>query len=230
MKYFYIFILVAFLTSFTFGQNIEATTKDGRKVILKPDQTWEYVTASSLSNKPTNEKFKSIDQLLKQIEGFEKSENYSVSYNKIKDVTTASITFDILKNTTLLQNQGFDNFDLKLSSLYMGEGIKGKSVNFLCLHSQVEKEWRFLENKSLIFLFDDKNRLNLGDGEHDGDISTDGAKVKLAENNCWKLTNDSLISALGNASKIEFQYGETQVSLNSDANKMFKQYLALLSF
>ena len=34
-------IIIASLT-LTFGQNQEATTKDGKKVILKPDGTWEY--------------------------------------------------------------------------------------------------------------------------------------------------------------------------------------------
>jgi hypothetical protein len=41
MKLLSIVFILAFGLS-AFGQNIEATTKDGQKIILKPDKTWEY--------------------------------------------------------------------------------------------------------------------------------------------------------------------------------------------
>lgn len=44
MKNYAFSIFAILLFSFAaFGQDIEATTKDGKKVILKPDKTWEFV-------------------------------------------------------------------------------------------------------------------------------------------------------------------------------------------
>lgn len=48
-----IFLLFLFITITASAQTKIATTHDGRKVILKPDHTWEYVESSSTSGKAT---------------------------------------------------------------------------------------------------------------------------------------------------------------------------------
>lgn len=39
-----ILLLILLFAFSVFGQNIEAVTKDGKKVILKPDKSWEYAS------------------------------------------------------------------------------------------------------------------------------------------------------------------------------------------
>lgn len=48
MKIFLLSILL-FIFSFSFAQNISATTAEGKKVILKPNKTWEYDTKTTVS-------------------------------------------------------------------------------------------------------------------------------------------------------------------------------------
>ena len=57
------FILLFVFASLGFGQNIEVVTPDGKKVVLKPDKTWEYVVEKPIPTEPqtTNDDTKITD-------------------------------------------------------------------------------------------------------------------------------------------------------------------------
>jgi len=49
-----IFILCFLSISFTFAQDIKATTQDGKSVILKSDNTWSYADGSETNDEGCN--------------------------------------------------------------------------------------------------------------------------------------------------------------------------------
>jgi hypothetical protein len=95
-------ILTLILVSSAYGQNIEATTDDGKKVILKPDKTWTFKTESQVSEqKPLTKlpvpfvgdslvKVTEFSENLKNIEKteFENEEEYKNRLRTLLEQTT----------------------------------------------------------------------------------------------------------------------------------------------
>jgi len=58
-----IYILILCISSITFAQNTHVLkTDDGRRVLLKPDFTWEYIASDKAKNKPEPPKEKAISK------------------------------------------------------------------------------------------------------------------------------------------------------------------------
>ena len=114
-------IIGLMLTStFTYSQNKSATTEDGKKVILKSDQTWEY------STKPTSQK----DCVLEANYIEPKSEKGINSWLKKFDATT-----DDLKKHVAVEND-CNVEDVKLLNI---SEQKGNGMYKLCVKGQIIK-------------------------------------------------------------------------------------------
>lgn len=71
MRKFLLCVVIVFLPTIFFGQDIEVTTKDGRTVILKENGTWKYKTEKEKSDETTNNSQKIGTNLTNKISSFD---------------------------------------------------------------------------------------------------------------------------------------------------------------
>jgi hypothetical protein len=104
------------------SQNIEATTKDGRKVILKPNKTWEYDPNSSNTSSNCNLSANHVEP-----------KTDKATYDMLKQF--GATTDDLKKHVSVENECGVNDIILIAVSEQMGNGmyvicVKGTKMKY----------------------------------------------------------------------------------------------------
>lgn len=114
-------IVITMLSIYSFGQNIKATTEDGKKVILKKDKTWSY--------DKTKEEVKNTCEI--EVDFKEPKYNTSSSWKRM-----GSTVDDLKKHISVDMSVKVENIILLEVSEQLGNG-----VYIICVDGQKMK-WR----------------------------------------------------------------------------------------
>jgi len=140
-------IIIYFLTALVILAQQEAVTKDGKKVLLYNNGTWQYSTDSNISI-PAKRNFNHPNFSEDPNSEFQ----FETKYDKLKDNTTVALN---LKLTQITE-------DLTIGSFFSFTGknlVTPKTVS-LRFVSKAD-DWNFLRNSDLVF-FVDGRRIDLG--------------------------------------------------------------------
>lgn len=155
----------------------------------------------------------SIDHHKQKIKTFKNKRNFFVKYDKFKDRTSI----------------GFSRFAL-------GRGInfgistyidQDKTSYYLIFRSTNDK-WRFLRNRSLIFLADGK-RIDMGSGRRTSGINSSRSRysgVTVWERLSYPIDRETL-EQLGKSETIELQLGFIERKIEKSSKRAIKDFLSL---
>jgi hypothetical protein len=107
-----------------------------------------------------------------KIEKFEKHKFYKVDYDKFKDTTKVSFRYVYLKGTKESKSAaGAVSFGIIF--FFDGQTVASGVDKFYITFDATCGSWCFLKDHSLLFL-NDGQKLDLGDGSHDGKVASAG--------------------------------------------------------
>ena len=151
---------------------------------------------------------KSIEEVQSEINTFQDSAAFSVSYNDPKDITTLSLKFDLRGNDKALIKK-FKELSFEMSAIYSGIGIDNKPFrNLLCITSRA-KRFHFASNNDLLVGIDGETITFSSP-----DRSTEVKGRKVTEKLCWDIDRE-LIQDLGNSKTLALKIGSQTLTLSS---------------
>jgi len=163
--------------------------------------------------------FAQIDAKIKTLH---KPKNYSAKYDKFKDRTT------VLSKAVNVRKEGkyrFVTVAMSLAFQFAGENITDGVDHGYLLFSNISSEWEYIKSRELRLIVDGE-RVNLGEGDWDGTISSGRLSTSVIERVMFKLDRD-LWGKIANAKTIEFQLGTFEAPLDTDEQQIFKDMLFL---
>jgi hypothetical protein len=132
------------------------------------------------------------------------------------------VKYDKFKDYTVLTSQPNRIGYLQLTVKAMHQGEKPADLKYYLLFRSSSRTWQFLRGRGLIFLADGE-RIDLGEGSHDGNVSRHSSGV--VELMMYPLTRTEL-EKLANASSLEMKLGYVEKKLDGDDRKGMKEMLA----
>ncbi len=145
---------------------------------------------------------------------------YKVQYDKFKDQTRIfSGFFPASKSSLYIMT----NRMISIGSAFFFDGqmlIKAPS-EFYILFETSGGDWAFLKDHHF-YAIADGERMDLGDGEHDGDVKLGGVSEYLI----YKLTSENF-HKIASAKKLEIKIGQYETELKDDTIQSFKNIESL---
>lgn len=143
------------------------------------------------------ERFKKLDE-----------DKFTLKYDKFKDVTWAGTYIKFRRPKAKLHTLTCD-----IRARIVGKELTKASDDFFLVCSpRFSRGWAFLKNSHLIFLLDGE-RLDLGSGDHEGDVRTTG----ISEWVIYSIGRADL-KKLGDAKKVEIQLGSYEGHIEDEGH------------
>ena len=143
----------------------------------------------------------------------------TVTYDKFGDNTSV--------RTESVRTPVFMNGSLFMATSCLHKGITLADIDDLhcsLVFRSSSRSWQFLKSRELIFLADNE-RINLGEGSHDGDVSRSRYSSGVTERMTYKVSRSDL-EKLAKASLVEIKLGYAVGRLDPKDLKGIKDVLA----
>lgn len=174
---------------------------------------------SPVSNKAERLKRQPFDPH-ERIRTFRNSKRFSIEYDKFKDRTYLDVGPFYVGGTARYVMSG--------SSLYMtgrfmhkGEILSEAISDFVLWFRASGKEWEFLKERHLYALVESE-RLDLGEGLHDGDVRYGGVSESLGF-----LIPAEIFQKLGVAQSVQLRIGRSELTLKDEHKEAFRDLYSL---
>lgn len=163
---------------------------------------------------------KTLDQLKNETKTFQNNKRFEIEYDKFKD--SSVVRFSSFSIYSAKPGGGIIYFGLSFP--FEGNVLKSTPdrINLFFLSSGAA--WRFLKLHNLIFILDDE-RLDLGEGRHNGRINSAGRSA-VSESVTFSLTTDEL-EEIADSKQTELQLGAFEGKLTAEHKQMIKDFIKL---
>ena len=138
----------------------------------------------------------------------------TVTYDKFRDVTSVSG-----------ESARVSSLHMVPTCLHKGEKLTAAAdLHCYLIFRSASRSWEFLKSRDLIFLVDGE-RVDLGKGTHEGDVSSSRYRVGVTERMMFKIPRAEL-EKITAASSVEFKLGYVEGKLDPKDLKGIKDVLA----
>ena len=134
----------------------------------------------------------------------------NVNYDKFKDQTIAT------SETTHVES-----LDITVKAMHQGQNAG--DVKYYLVFRTSGKEWRYLNSHGLIFMADGE-RINLGNGFHDGDVKTTRYRVSVSETMIYQIHREDL-EKIANSTSLEMKLGANVAQFGPKDKKGMREML-----
>jgi hypothetical protein len=160
------------------------------------------------------------DQFKQQISGFRNKSRFTVKYDKFNDLTSVTAGPFFVGNSKGHLRSAVE-VSMSARFEYQGVTLNAPPKDFYLIFHARGIEWEFLTSRHLVILADGE-RIDLGEGEHDGDVRRGGVSEVLI----YELAADTF-QKIAKARTVDLKIGRFEMSLKDEHSEAFRDLLSL---
>lgn len=160
------------------------------------------------------------DQFKQQISGFRNKSKFSAEYDKFTDQTLVSVGPFFIGNSKRRLRSATELY-MSARFEFPGTNPNGTSKSFALVFRAHGVHWEFLERRHLYAVIDGE-RLDLGEGSHDGDVR----RVGVSELLIFEVPAETF-QKLANARLSDLKIGNFELTLKDEHSEAFRNLYSL---